>query len=107
VIVTIPDGSHPRAMCRNPARAASTWANHKGSSISILRDSAGGIEGSHTSQALGHKFMPTVVRSSPQGLAFDAMGRRVLNPRSGIFFVRDEGRGVEDVAGRARSVVQR
>jgi hypothetical protein len=33
---------------------------------------------------------PTVIRSLPQGaVAFDAMGRRVLNPQSGIFFVHE------------------
>jgi hypothetical protein len=36
--------------------------------------------------------------------AFDAMGRRVVNPRSGIYFVRDEGRGAGG-AGRTRKVV--
>ena len=46
-----------------------------------------------------------VLRWLPAGaVAFDAMGRRVLEPRSGIYFVRGEGRGTRD-AGRTRKVV--
>jgi hypothetical protein len=38
----------------------------------------------------------SVIRSLPAGaVAFDAMGRRVLNPRPGICFVRSDGRGAE------------
>lgn len=49
----------------------------------------------------------TVIRSLPPGaVAFDAMGRRVLNPKSGVYFVRDEQRGAWDV-GRMRKVVVR
>ena len=49
-----------------------------------------GVEESPRPQATSHKFPATVVRSLPQGaVAFDAMGRRVANPRSGIFFVRE------------------
>jgi hypothetical protein len=33
---------------------------------------------------------PAVIRSLPQGAtAFDAMGRRALNPKSGVYFVRE------------------
>jgi len=40
--------------------------------------------------APSHKLQATVIRNLPRGaVAFDAMGRRVLNPRSGIFFVRE------------------
>jgi hypothetical protein len=39
-------------------------------------------------------------------VVFDAMGRRVLNPRSGVYFARDEGQGTKDqAAGRMRKVV--
>jgi len=37
-------------------------------------------------------------------VVFDAMGRMVVNPRSGIYFVRDEVRGAGD-AGKMRKVV--
>jgi hypothetical protein len=40
-------------------------------------------------QTIGRKLEATVIRSLPQGaVAFDAMGRRVVNPRAGILFVR-------------------
>jgi hypothetical protein len=49
-----------------------------------------GVEESHKPQAIGRKLAATVMRSlSPGFVAFDAMGRRVLNPRSGVFFVRE------------------
>jgi hypothetical protein len=38
----------------------------------------------------GARSLPTVIRRLPAGaVAFDAMGRRVRNLRSGIFFVRE------------------
>ncbi len=47
----------------------------------------------------------TVVRSLPPGaVAFDAMGRRVVSAKPGVYFVRNEGRGEGDL-GRARKVV--
>jgi hypothetical protein len=56
-------------------------------------------------RAVGGKLQATVIRGLPQGaVAFDAMGRRVVNPRSGICFVRGEGQGAGDV-GRTRKVV--
>jgi len=44
------------------------------------------------------------VRRLASSVVFDAMGRRVANPRSGVFFLRDEGRGAGNV-GRVRKVV--
>jgi hypothetical protein len=42
-------------------------------------------------EASSRKLQATVIRSLPQGaVAFDAMGRRVVNPRSGVFFVCPE-----------------
>jgi len=64
-----------------------------------------GIEESPRSQAPSRKLPATVVRSLPDGaVAFDAMGRRVLDPKPGAYFVRDEGRGAWD-AGRMRKVI--
>ena len=49
-----------------------------------------GIEESPKPQVSGRKLATTVIRSLPAGaVAFDAMGRRVVDPRSGIFFVRE------------------
>ena len=49
-----------------------------------------GVEDSAKPQAASRRPATTVVRSLPQGaIVFDAMGRRVLNPKSGILFVRE------------------
>jgi len=64
-----------------------------------------GVEEVVQPRSAGPRRSATIVRSLPQGaVAFDAMGRRVKNPRSGIYFVRDEGRGAGD-AGLTRKVV--
>jgi len=56
-------------------------------------------------QASSHKLQATALRRLPVGVvAFDPTGRLVLNPRSGIYFLRDEGRGTGD-EGRIRKVV--
>ena len=35
-------------------------------------------------------IQPTIIRSLPRGVtAFDAMGRRVLNPKPGVYFIRE------------------
>jgi hypothetical protein len=59
------------------------------------------------SQATCRKPEPTVIRCLPPGaVVFDAMGRRVVNPRSGILFVRDDGPRTKDgPTGRVRKVV--
>jgi hypothetical protein len=49
----------------------------------------GVAEKSHKPQAIGRKLAATVVRSLPQGtVAFDATGRRVLNAKPGVYFLR-------------------
>ena len=74
-----------------------------------LADSAGVAE-SRKPQAPSNKPGVTILAgaSSMERLAsyiiFDAMGRRVLSPRPGVYFVMAEGRGVGD-AGRIRKVV--
>ena len=48
-----------------------------------------GIADSQEQRAVGRELRPTVCRRLPAGgVAFDAMGRRALNPRPGIYFVR-------------------
>jgi hypothetical protein len=80
-------------------------ASANNSTIAVLADSTSGIEQGPKSQPTSRKLDATVMRSLPQGaVAFDAMGRRVANPMSGICFVRDEGQGTRD-AGRTRKVV--
>ncbi len=49
-----------------------------------------GVEESRQ-QAPSHKLQATVLRALPAGVVvFDAMGRRVLNPKSGVYFVVSE-----------------
>jgi hypothetical protein len=52
-------------------------------------------------------LLPTIIRSMPKdAVIFDAMGRRVANPKPGVYFVRDEGQMTKDEAtGRMRKVV--
>ncbi len=51
-----------------------------------IRDSGAG------SGLAGTRSLPTVLRRLPAGaVAFDAMGRRVPNPKSGVYFVMDSG----------------
>jgi hypothetical protein len=51
----------------------------------------GGVEESPKPQASSPKPQPTVVRRLSAGaVAFDAMGRRVVNPKPGVYFVREE-----------------
>ena len=64
------------------------------STISVLRDSMSGVEETMNDERGTKNVGPTVLSgSSVQSLGskviFDAMGRRVANPRSGIFFVQE------------------
>jgi hypothetical protein len=65
-----------------------------------------GVDESPRPQAPSYKMEPTVICRLPSGVAvFDAMGRRVRQPRPGICFIR-EGRGVGDVGrGHMRRVI--
>jgi hypothetical protein len=50
-----------------------------------------GVEESHKPQAVSHKPATTHVRSLPaRAAAFDAMGRRVVSPKAGVYFLRSE-----------------
>ncbi|MCX6841454.1 MAG: hypothetical protein NTX53_04105 [candidate division WOR-3 bacterium] len=57
----------------------------------ILDFDAQGLEESRESSAYSSRPAATVMRSLPAGaVAFDATGRRVVNPRPGVYFVRSE-----------------
>ncbi len=69
-----------------------------------------GVKESFTPQATSRKPKPTIlsesnVQSLESSLIFDAMGRRVLNPRSGIFFVREEPQASSHKLQAVRKVV--
>ena len=54
---------------------------------------------------MSSRLAATVTRSLPaDAVVFDAMGRRVVSAKPGVYFVRDEGRGTGDV-GRIRKVI--
>jgi hypothetical protein len=56
----------------------------------ILQYYGAGIEEDCTPHAADRSSRATIIRSPPAGaLVFDAMGRRVVNPRFGIYFVRE------------------
>jgi hypothetical protein len=49
-----------------------------------------GVEENPVPQASSRKPAATVIRTLKQGaVAFDAMGKRALTPRAGIYFVRE------------------
>jgi len=67
---------------------------------------AGAVADGPGPRAAGCKLQATVLKTLPPGaVAFDAMGRRVLNPKSGVYFIR-EGLGVRGQGLRkARKIV--
>jgi YVTN family beta-propeller protein len=95
VVKTIEVGRGPIALISNPAQGRIYVANCVSSTVSVLRDSDGGIEESFTHQAPNHRPEATIlsgasgVKRLASCVVFDAMGRRVLNPKSGVYFVRD------------------
>jgi hypothetical protein len=95
VVTTIGVGTAPIALAWNPAQNRVYVANQVSSSISVLRDSMSGVEESHKPRASSGKLEPTVlsgasgVRRLASSVLFDAMGRRVVNPKPGVYFVRD------------------
>lgn len=81
-------------------RLKGEWALY--STYRLLRP---GIEDHGLVSAGSSARMASLVRRLEQDVvAIDPMGRRVADPRSGIFFIRGEGQGAGD-AGRTRKVV--
>jgi hypothetical protein len=75
--------------------------------LRVLEFYGAGVEESSNQRASSRRLDPTVlsgasVQSLKSSVIFDAMGRRVLNPRSGVYFVTEDGaRGTV----RARKIV--
>ena len=101
-------------------------ANYGSSSISVLRDSAGGIQEGVATRLAGSKPMPTVVRGvlflsevpsrKPQAASLlDISGRKVMNLRPGandvralapgVYFVREEPQAASSKPQAVRKVV--
>lgn len=56
----------------------------------VLQHYGSGVEESYKAQASDRGPAATVIRNLPAGsAAFDAMGRRVLDPKPGLYFVRE------------------
>jgi hypothetical protein len=111
--ISLADPAHPLEVghyfANNDAQGVTSAGGYvfEASSIGllILQHYESGVEESFGPQAPSRRLLPTVSRSLPPGaVVFDAMGRRVLDPKPGVYFVRDEGRGAGDV-GRVRKVV--
>lgn len=105
VICTIAVGDEPVALAYNPLQSRIYAANWRSDNVTVIRDTSTGIEESTGPHAPIRKLAATFVRSLPRGVVvFDPMGRRVVSPKSGVYFTRAEGRGAGDV-GRTRKVV--
>jgi hypothetical protein len=67
-----------------------------------------GVEESPRPQASSHKLQATVVRALPAGaVSFDAMGRRLLNPRPGVYFIREYSAFSSQHSGRSAVSVRK
>ena len=72
-----------------------------------------GVENNRRPQDPSRKPEPTILSGASSvgrlasSVVFDAMGRRVVNPRSGVFFIRGEGQGAGDLGRPRKVVVQR
>jgi len=95
VICTIATGQFPNALVRNPLRNRVYVTNRDDSSVSVLRDSGTGIQETTNDRRIARKVSPTIlsgasgVKRLGSCVVFDAMGRRVLDPRPGVFFVAE------------------
>jgi YVTN family beta-propeller protein len=113
VVSTVTVGMMPTALTWNPIQNRTYVANWASSSVSVLRDSGGGVEEAPSAEVQTPSFGPTVlsgasgVKRLASCVVFDAMGRRTVNPRSGVYFVR-QASGVErDASGVTKVVIQR
>jgi YVTN family beta-propeller protein len=124
VLYLVRVGEEPSVLAWNPVHSWVYVSNYASSSITVLRDTLPvGVEDAQP-QASSHKLQATVVRGvlfvtedegpGTKNELLDVSGRKVLDLRPGandvralapgVYFIRDEGRGAEDV-GRTRKVV--
>ncbi len=86
------------------------WQSNRGGSWNIwgsMMDATGiDINDVASEPSISRTTRATVIRSLPQGaVAFDAMGRRVVYPRPGICFVREEAQAASPKPQAVRKVV--
>jgi len=68
----------------------------------------GAVEESYKPQATGSKPAATVVRGLPPGaVAFDAMGRRVVSAKPGVYFVRSASGVMREASSVYKVIIQR
>jgi YVTN family beta-propeller protein len=105
VDTTIVVGLEPRALACNPTQGRVYVANYNWSSISVLRDSAGGIQEGVVTRLAGSKPVPTIVRGvlfqpeapsrKPRAASLlDISGRKVMDLLPGANDVRGLAPGV-------------
>jgi hypothetical protein len=110
--------SQPETVASNRAFAYDIASDDHGRVYVGFRDTAGkywtcyrimrpGIGGSERCRPRARGCTVSVISTLPPGaVAFDATGRRVVSPRSGVYFVCDEGQRTKDEpTGRVRKVV--
>jgi hypothetical protein len=67
-----------------------------------------GLEEGQQPAVCGSRPAASVVRGLPSGaVVLDAMGRRMVGGKPGVYFVRDEGRGAGDVGRMRKVIIQR
>jgi DNA-binding beta-propeller fold protein YncE len=91
VVKFVPVTDYPsRSIAWSPRERRVYVAGYYTDTVYVIKDTTLGIAESVKPRALGRGLAATVIRNLPQGaVAFDAMGRRVAAPRTGVFFVRE------------------
>jgi len=100
-VVSIEDPAHPLEVGHYKELGQANGVTLAGGYIFLADGSTGllilqyygaGVQETMNDERATRNVRPTVIRSLPPGaVAFDAMGRRVLNPKSGVYFVRAVG----------------
>ena len=76
------------------------------SGFQVFQRFVSGVEECPQSSTMGIRPAATIIRTLPAGtLVFDAMGRRVVNPRTGIYFVREDAGAASRKPPAVRKVV--
>ena len=114
-VVSIADPAHPVEVGHY---RMSSWANATAicggyvyvayglSGLQVFQYFVSGVEESIQPLITSRSPAATIIRTLPVGtLAFDAMGRRAVNPRTGIHFVREDARPASQKPQAVRKVV--
>jgi YVTN family beta-propeller protein len=108
VLKRVPVGGHPHALAVCPSQSR-VYVSVDGA-VAVVRDSASGIEEPASGERRKADVGSTILSRLPAGMvAFDAMGRRVVNPKSGVYFVRERSAvgGERSVGSCHKVIIQR